>query len=72
MNFGWVGTLSTVLLVLGGISLLGGAIFLIRAFDEYAEGAGVLAGGLLSSGLAFLFMGALLKVVLQIERNTRL
>jgi len=72
VNFRWVGTLSTVLLSLGGISVLGGAIFLMRAFDEYSDGAGVLAGGLLTSGLALLFMGALLKVVIQIERNTRL
>lgn len=72
VNFRWVGTLSTVLLALGGISVLCGAIFLMRAFDEYSDGAGVLAGGLLTSGLALLFMGALLKVVIQIERNTRL
>ncbi|GEM_PF-5932103 len=72
VNFGWVGSLSTVLLSLGGISLLGGAIFLMRAFDDYETGAEVIVGGLLTSGLALLFMGALLKVVIQIERNTRL
>lgn len=72
VNFGWVVTLSTVLLVIGALALIAGVIFVLQSFDAYTEGYGVIGAALLASGLVALFMGALLKVLVQIERNTRL
>ena len=72
VNFKWVGTLGTALLIIGALLITGGIISVIQAFDDYSEGYGVIGASLLASGLIFLFMGALLKVVVQIEKNTRL
>lgn len=72
VNLKWVETLGTVLLIIGALLITGGIISVIQAFDDYSEGYGMIGAALLSSGLVLLFMGALLKVVIQIERNTRL
>lgn len=72
VNFGWVGTLSTVLLVLGTLLLVAGIISTVWAFDDTSGEAFIIAASLLISGLMLLLGGGATKVLMQIERNTRL
>ena len=73
VNFGWIETLSTVLLVLGCLSVVGGAIALMVFLSEGVDVASpAMVGTLVMSGLTLLFMSGVVKVLLKIERNTRL
>ena len=73
VNFGWINSLAIALLVLGGLSLSTGVIFIFKAFSEYFDGPeSMIAGTFLMSGLTLMFMSGILKVALKIERNTRL
>lgn len=72
VNFKWVETLATVFLVIAGLAVIAGSLLLIQSLDSYSDGYGVIGGATLVSGLVSLFMGALLKVLVKIEENTRL
>lgn len=71
-NFKGFSNFGTFCIIVGVISLMIGIISLINSINSYSDSSsGLYVGGLISGFFVFCFLGGVLKVLVQIEKNTR-